>query len=145
MLSLRTKTNRAGWLYLTVILLVLYVGRTFPHDHSVSGHAGDHSGHHDTPIPDAHHSHSHDHGTSDETGPPWQPHHHHLAQHVDSHFLFAPSYDLNLNPDLAMQVAQLLPALDNKPIQSRLGDADIWVPEPIPILPLDSRAPPVRG
>jgi hypothetical protein len=136
---------RPGWLYLTAVLLVLYVCQIVPHDHSESGHPDHHSEHHDAPIPQGHHSHPQDIDTNDETSQPWSAHHHDLAQHVDSHFLRTPSHELKINPDFFSQVAQLRPISEDEPIRARWSDVETWVPDTIPIFPLDSRAPPVRG
>ncbi len=145
MLSVRKKRTRAGWLYLSVVVLVLYVCQIIPHDHSETGQADHYSEHHGVPIPQGHHSHSHDLEIEDETGQPWPAHHHDLTQHVDSHFLRTLSHGLNINPEFALQVVQLRPISDDDSTPARWSDIDIWVPDTIPGFPLDSRAPPVRG
>jgi len=145
MLSHLRKLTCTGWLYLAVILLVLYVGQTYPHDHSVPGHAADHTEHHDTPIPHTHHSHSHDHGTGDDAGEPWQPHHHHISQHVDSHSLPAASHGLSDDPEQSPLIALLVSTADADKTGAIWIDVDIWPPETIPILSLVPRAPPARG
>jgi hypothetical protein len=145
MLSLRKKQTRVGWLFLTAGLLVLYFCQIVPHDHRGSGHADQHSEHHDVPIAHAHHSHSDDHDTNDETDRPEPAHHHDLAQHIDSHFIRAVSLERNIHPESALQVAQIHMVSDEEPAMERWNDLDIWIPETIPIFPLDSRAPPLHG
>ena len=141
MLSLRQKRVRTRWLDLTVILLILYVCHIVPHDHPDPGHAE----HPAAPVPHANHSHLADQNTEDGTDLPKPAHHHDLAQHVDSHFLRALSNELNPISDFALQVVQFRPGPENEPNRAEWIDPGRWLHASIPILPPDSRAPPLLG
>jgi hypothetical protein len=146
MRSLPRKPVRSSWLYVTVVVLVcLFVCQIIPHDHSGAESADHRSEHHEAPVPHSHHSHSHDDDTGGESNTPWSAHHHDLTQHVDPHFLRTLSQDHDIDNDSALRIAELHPVIESDPVRTRWSDVDAWVPETIPILPLDSRAPPARG
>lgn len=146
MLFSRNKQVRTSWLCLAAVpLVLLYISQIVPHDHSESQHADHHSEHHHSQIPDTHHSRPHNHDPKDESDQPLPVHHHDLAQHVDSHFFRAQSPKLDISPEFTVLFAQFPPIVENKPLRVKWRDFDAWVSKIIPISPLDSRAPPLRG
>jgi hypothetical protein len=137
MLYLRKKQTQTSWLYLTAILLLVYACQIVPHDHSESEHADNHADHH--------HSRPHTHDANDETDQRESAHHHDLTQHVDSHFFRPQLPELDITPGFPGQLAPCHPISKDESIGTTRNDADIWVPEPIPLAPLDPRAPPALG
>jgi hypothetical protein len=137
--------TKIRWTYLTAVLVALYAGQTFPHEHCETGHADEFSSDHTAPVAHAHHSHSQDHNAADESGESGPAHHHDLARHVDSYFLRTLSPVKSVDPESALQITQQFPDFRNELTGAAVDVYDGRVPHTAPVFPLDARAPPARG
>jgi hypothetical protein len=144
MLSLMKIRARSRWMYLTAVLVALYVGQTFPHEHCETGHADDFSHDHNAPVAHAHHSHPHADETTGHDDGAVPEHHHDLARHVDSYFVRTLSPIKSINPESTAQIAQLISGATDGLPGAAVDVYDDRTPDTIPVFPLDPRAPPTR-